>query len=391
MFQKHLSRSIFGSLLTIILVALSCNALAQTNLSPSEVREKLSALPASRFEAHWQITTKRQPNPKLNTAAYVAQLQSVADPQAKLPAAQQKEVLQQQERYAKALQSGATFMEKLNIVRVGDKIMAESVGTDSLRSNNKVIDFYDGTNAASFIEISQIIDGVEQKTYQGTVTRNPEEVLSHSAPDDVAILLTQAPITPHFNARNSEVAISDGKVTLKKGVISQTSRGPLQLGYSTQLVLSSPELYPIALRMLDNKGKVLSEFVVKEYKKRDGKKIPSLIVSQDVASGKPGGEIREFKLLDSAHGAEVDTAKLKLPTDVLVSDYRFGNDNGVSYQLKDGTLLSDQEVRKLLGEKSQEPTQTMQQKSNLTPLMLLLGFGLIGIGGVVWKKGAPGK
>ena len=120
--------------------------------------------------------------------------------------------------------------------------------------------------------------------------------------------------------------------------------------------------------------------MVEDFVQVSGVALPSKVILGHRASDKPGGSKQSYTLQSVKINEEVDPSSVLLPRGVALTDYRFGEEQGVPYVIKDGLLLSDEQVKQLLGERSQTKAAGLapsQQTVNHTPLMLMGGLRLI--------------
>lgn len=77
-----------------------------------------------------------------------------------------------------------------------------------------------------------------------------------------------------------------------------------------------------------------------------------------------GGTVDKYTLQSAIFNEAVDPLEVRLPAGIRISDARFGSDQLVSYQPKNGVLPTDAEVRNLLGERQERDKASDEAQSD---------------------------
>lgn len=285
---------------------------------------------------------------------------------------------------------GYTQTQVLSFVRVGRTIRCDVLSgapSDTTSSPNSVIahyiDFYDGKNAVNLAGRGTAVPT------RGQVTRDNKEILAHSAPALSDLLfLSGTAITSEFSPTNS---------TLHEGpnntlILERHLKTPHL--YRLRLALDKAHLRPIAFEGVDESfapdNVVKMRRIATDYRAySDGIWFPSKIKTDRGF----GGE--EDVLVKVDFNEMVDPMETRLPPGTKLADTRFGDKKTVGYKLKNGQLLTDEEVTNLIQQKQKakraadkaEPIAS--QHMSTLPVTPAFGLLFIFLGSVLWIRTQP--
>lgn len=345
-----------------------------------------------KFSAQWQMTETQLPNPKGHSPFGNAPapdnlpsgaLEQLSPDQKKQVAQQKSEILAAEKEW----ETGFSVRQSINAVRVGEKTRTE-LRSSTPNHEAHVIEYYDGKLYASLEEVQLAPFSVrkdKKSEWMARVVPRPAELFDITMPDEVSLLLAQQPITTFFNRDNTEIIDRGDKIVLRRKTPIDKFKDAF-----VEVTLTKKELAPVEFAQYPSTGAKAATLFKTEMQTIDGKLLPKKVYSAEASQS----STVVYDLKQASINEEVDKNAVLLPAGVVVSDYRFGQDNGVNYPINDGNLLSDEQVKKLLGEKpspAPAPLQKAVANPQHPPLMILAGFGLIGVGGMLWKKSSSEK
>ena len=390
------------AMLMLIAVALQVECHAQEQPIQAEVWRKIESANGKigAIEATWRAvmtTPSHQPLPKQKEEEILARVKSKAE-QEGLTSQEVSRRVQIQKETLRLVEKGQTTTSLLHFVRVGQTIKCD---VTVVEAQNGIIDFFDGKNSVS---IETEVNG-EPRSPQGNVMRDTSSILSYSAPTwQSARLLTGMSLSqeyssynPSFKSSNSVAKLIEDKLILERQVLPKQTGVGIEYPALLRMILTSdyrPSLYE-SRNTLDKSAQagLVGRVLISGYKSYpSGIQFPSQITVDT------GAYKIEYSLQKAKFNDAVDPSLTQMPPNTLIADSRFGfGAKTVVYRMKDGVLLSDSQVLKLLGDKPKDVVAlqaahaeaeegAMEKTTRGTPLTMFLGLGLLGIGAAMWKK-----
>jgi hypothetical protein len=303
------------------------------------------------------MTTKPQVRPDAETA--IARLKEQAAKAGNNATEVQQAVKNAQDYFAKVTQ-GSTQHQSLSFVRLNKEIRCDitsgppiKLGSVSQEIIARYIDYYDGTNVVTMAAVGK------DMPKRGQLSRDKKDRLSHCAPgfSDIEFLVG-APITEEFSPQNSSLKEKGDSVVLEKQLKGNRN-------YLMRLTLSKEHLRPVEFEAIDISH--TPEDIVRLHRKASDYKhygdqvwFPSKITTDRGF----GGE--EDVLVSAVFNAVVDPLELRLPVSASIADMRFGDRQTVGYKLQNGKLLTDDEVKALLGKKQEAEKEQKKSAPSLS-------------------------
>lgn len=351
----------------------------------------------------WHSVLKALPRTDIDVEKAVA-LATQSAQQSGASTEEVKDAAQNARLEAQADIQGRQSVALFTFTRVGQTIRVDiknDVNSTEKSFISHAVDYYDGTNAFYLDQGSKKYPSLNM----GLVTRNPKEVLSHSAFSlFLPQMLTGMPISnevtyrnPGFNSKNSTLALQQDKdvvLTHRTEASRDTSGYPFPALH--RLVLDKQHLRPTSYELLNllyatpQQG-LLGKVEASQYRSYgNGVWFPSQI------SSSAGNMSQTFTLVTSEFNEAVDPTDLRLPAGIEVSDSRFGSDRVVGYTPQDGVLPTDAQVKKLLGEAQEKQQAEAESRSatekkatnrlSLLSISPVAGILCILIGCLLWTR-----
>ncbi len=343
----------------------------------------------SKFSAQWQMTYTQLPNPngKSPFSSAPAPDDIPTDAFEQLSPDQKRWMEKRKQEIARAedqWKSGFTVLQDINSTHFNGKTRTELQSSTSDHEAH-VIEYFDGKHFASFeeLQVAPFSPAKEQKTeWTGIVIPRPDEIFEMTMPDEISLLLAQQPITTFFNRQNTEVLTQNDTITLRR----QAPQDKFPEAF-VEITLTKNELAPIQFAEYPSRQSEAATLLKAEMQSLNGELIPKKVYSAE--SQRNSTVVYDLK--QALIGEAVDEASVLIPSGIVVSDYRFGEADGVNYTIQDGRLLSDDQVKKLLGQRIPVKVAGLakqEQSTNRIIWGVLLGVGLVVLGSVTWKKNA---
>ncbi len=294
-------------------------------------------------------------------------------------------------------QKGRQLDSQLSIVRIGTTVRCEL--TDG-QPKSGMIDFYDGKNV---VQLFQRPAQGDKRDWEGVLLRDNKEILSHTLTGWLLPqFLTGLPLSQQFPASWTYFAPPASPLREAPAVITLEKTSELEPGLPTihRLSVAREHLRPVAYTLLNSlcaetdPDRVIGRVAATEYRRyADGVWFPSKVTVETKVFK------ADYTLTKAEFNEAVDPLELRLPPNTRMADSRFGlGKRTVSYQLKNGVIPPDDEVRGLLGlppEKAGQPTgeaPKIGQERNATsrfanlPFAPVLGLFLMAFGCVLWSR-----
>lgn len=364
-------------LCALVCVLLSIPASAQDMWSQIQDHQ------VSSFEGRYLMTRHNFPEANYDINKFLALAEEQGKNLGETPA--QIEARKQMVRDANPdIVKGTTQKSSVTLTRIGDVYKADIIqsrpvvtGEDAGAQVAHFVNYYDGKNKV-------IVEGMGQQTpRQASLERDEGLELPHLVSDFPAmVLLSMAPPSQFFSAK-SALQKANNALVLEQP-FNQPVSGGIHRGI-WRLTLDSDTLNPMKLEVLNARNRAVGQiYTVEAYKTVDGIQVPAKITTSVGNSFEVTWQLQEARLNNS-----VDKANLLLAAGTEINDYRFGAEKALRYKIVDGKLLSDTQVRKLLGEqKAVAAAEDARITESGMPVIVLAGLSFLGLGGVLWKKGS---
>ncbi len=381
-------------------------ALAQTSAAAPEPWEQFQKADTriQSCRVVWGYTLSLKPKRNVDVEKRVARARDQARQQGLSAEVIQRQA-QIERKFALDDQKGQEIAAKFSIVRVGAVVRCDIANVKP--TTERMIDFYDGKNALHLYDRAAE-DKEDKRKWDGRLRRDAKEVLCYSMTGWLLPqFLTGFPLSQEFSPSQAFFAAKDTTVRVAPagGLVLETKSdldpdpeyGLLALH---RLTLGAEHRRPVAYQVENllcketEPERVMGRVSLTDYRRyADGIWFPSKVT----VSGQ--GFTTEYVLLQAKFNEAVDPMEVRLPPNARVADSRFGlGRNTVSYELKNGLIPTDDEVRTMLG-REKEKTQERQNAESATPGQLgqttpsialplapVLGVFLMIFGCVLWGR-----
>lgn len=321
------------------------------------------------IQVKWKATQVHLPNDYLTDQKIEEIMANVADQESKLDLDLSLNEVDRRAKFARKQLNidriGSSQTSNLSFIRVGKQIRADTVfepqhyvgSTDNQSWRSHTIDFYDWQSSVALNEVFDVAENgstMKSSSWTGERWQAPKHALWRSAAtfgqlfflpgQSVTVSYDPNKTTIHEGENNTiilEIIDSKDQDKLHRTIISKEMWKPLS---SETIVKSS--------------GYVLLRIEAKGYKQyKDGIWFPTELTERF-----GNKQTTQFTLKEVKFNDDVDPAGLRLPAGANLRDERFGE--VTSYKITDGSLPTDAEVRKMLGEQSKE-AKAMAQAENM--------------------------
>lgn len=357
----------------------------------------------------WRRVLSVKANPKLNVEKRIAQ----AAEHVRLTGGSEKDVHAAAEKARQLAQedvAGRQVISNLSFVRDGSTVRCEietnfGGGGKTPPKRTKTFDFYDGKNSISG---EQEVLGVKVPL-NAYLVRDEKEVLSRSAATwqtprfliglPLAQKLTN--INPPFSPQDTSWQPGPANtLVLEKKNKPETGISGIEYPGVLRLTVSKEHFRPVSYELTnllyeEEGGKVMGRVDISGYQRyADDIWFPSKVTVSTSAYS------MDYTLVQVAFNEAVDPMEVRLPAGMRIADARFGEKKTVIYQLKNGLLPSDDEVRHMLGEKVEKgkaesnakaANLEIGSKKGLTlfsslPVTPIIGILLMTCGCMLWGR-----
>ena len=299
-------------------------------------------------------------------------------------------------REAVRSKQGRVINSTLDMVRVGDSVLSKIEHTN-LNYQSRSLEFSDG-KISLFAQLKS--KGKSDNSPVGTLTSDPKDILRLSmSGDQVARFLLGIPLDQNFGRANPALSdqgvfltsLPNGDISLEQAARKENKKliNPVAFTFSKEgLYPNSFEKFDIALQVeKNNKIKVVKAGSDARVTATDYKQYENGIWFPSHVTVKWPNATTEYTLVSAEFNDNVDPAELKLPS-LKVTDSRFGSGpQTVVYNVKSGTLPSDEQVKALIEDDrqamaaKQEGAQATARNPKMAALPVAAGLALISFGG----------
>ncbi len=233
--------------------------------------------------------------------------------------------------------------QTFRFTRAGQIVRCDITGEDDSHS----IDFFDGKNAV-FMPPESL---VENAHFSALLTREPREILSHSASSwQMPHLLLGVPLSQSMTP--NDAVFSPATASLQETQTDLILESKVQAARDIapgihRLTISKKHGRTVAYEFLDTRRESNGRVVLSGYKE-----YPGGVWYPSRVSVSTRGFAITYTLVDAAFNGAVDAEESRLPANAKVSDIRFGPGKVAQYILKAGSIPSDMEVQETLAEQA---------------------------------------
>lgn len=362
--------------LGISLWAFARISLAQSSLSEDywqRIQRADAQLQASQLT--WKQIMDEHPNPAFSQNPQEALAQQLARATADaqklgMTPDQTQSHLQKTRELFELLAKGFSQTRLLKVLHDDKSTRCDVVQTDGTYFS---IDFFDGLNCVSLFEF--YVEKQNDKTLPnvrpdaGSLSRDQKDKLAHSAPRTGDYLFfVDGRITQSFSPANSVLRdVSPQFLELERPESSDPH------SHLLRLMISKKSMRPWRLDYVNrSNGKTYLRYEVETYRDYPGaNQFPYQVNFTVYSHGANGTQImasEKCTLLKAEFNDAADLTELRVPPGTNLDDYRFGQQNSVTYTLgPKGTLPVDEKVRALL-EKQGRFIKGVEEKSNVASI-----------------------